>query len=391
MRPAWPTERELARSRRRGVAPWIWLAGAAVLAAGTWATGVVPGFGPGAKGPAFALPFLGGARFKLAVDSRPPGAWIAAGGKDFAVRTPATIELPAGEHEITLSFPDLGSAAFTVRGARGDRQTLSPPLWGSLAVRDADANVPIAVDLDGTRVGYAPVTMDSLAPGAHELRFSGPGLTPWGQALRVRVGELSEVIARPMTTPASGVLEVRATFTDGDGTNALEGASVWVDGERRGVTPLVLELPRGPHSARVEFRGESAPIQVIDLPGGNQRFASFELGVNTDLPTLQPAPLPSPMPLGRPTVVSASLDGVGAGDLREMWLHVREPDGLWRRYQMMMLKAPGGVVGVAVFPAALFDSRGVTRYYMTAVTQTGDEYFTDIHIARSTPRQAPAQ
>jgi hypothetical protein len=388
MSPAWPSEQEISRSRRGGVPPWMWIAGALAIVMLAWLAGILPGVGrPGAKGQGWALFGLGGARFSVAVDSRPPGAWIAADGKDLAVRTPSNVELAAGEHQITLSFPDLGSAAFTLRGARGDRQALSAPLWGTLSVRDADASVPIAVDLDGSRLGYAPLTVDSLAPGAHELRFSGPGLTPWGQALRVRVAENTEVIARPMTTPANGVLEVRATFTDGNGTNALEGASVWVDGERRGVTPLVLELPRGPHSARVEYRGERAPVQVLDLPGGNQRFASFEMGLNVDAPTLDAAPLPAAVPLGRPTVVSASLSGITSADVKEMWLNVREPDGPWRRYQMVMLKAPDGVVGVALFPIALFDARGNARYYVSAADQTGDEYFTEIVSAHSAPRQ----
>lgn len=392
MRPAWPSEQEISRSRRGGMRPWMWIAGAIALALLAWFAGILPGVSrPGAKGQGFALFGLGGARFSVTVDSRPPGAWIAADGKDLAVRTPSTVELGAGEHQITLSFPDLGSAAFAVRGSRGDRQTLSVPLWGTLSVRDADANLPIAVDLDGSQVGYAPLTVDSLAPGAHELRFSGPGLTPWGQALRVRVGENTEVIARPMTSPASGVLEVRATYTDGNGTNTLEGASVWVDGERRGVTPLVLELSRGPHSARVEYRGERAPVQVIDLPGGNQRFASFELGLNVDAPTLDMGSLPAAVPLGRPTVVSASLGGVTSTDVKEMWLHVRSADGPWRRYQMVMLKAPDGVVGVALFPIALFDSRGNARYYVSAADQTGDEYFTEILTAHSAPRQGPAR
>ena len=394
MRPAWPSERELERSRRRGRRTWMWVAAALAVAlvAVAWAAGIIPGVGrPNGKAPWFALLGLGAARFDVSVESRPPGAWIAADGKDLQQRTPATIELAAGEHQIALSFPDLGSASFQVRGARGDRQALSAPLWGSLSVGEADASVPVTVELDGEAVGTAPLSVDSLAPGAHELRFTGPGLTPWGQALRVRVGENTEVVARPMTSPASGVLEVRATFTDGNGTNALTGAGVWVDGERRGVTPLVLELPRGPHSARVEYRGERTPVEVIDLPGGNQRFASFELGVNPDAPTLEAGPLPGAVPLGRPTVVSADLNGVSATDVREMWLNVREPEGTWRRYQMVMLKAPGGVVGVAVFPVALFDSHGIARYYVSATDQTGDDYFTEILSAHSAPKLSAAR
>ena len=149
-------------------------------------------------------------------------------------------------------------------------------------------------------------------------------------------------------------------------------------------------MPRGPHSARVEYRGERTAVQVIDLPGGNQRFASFELGLNVDLPTLEAGSLPATVPLGRPTVASASLDGVTPADVKEMWLNVRAPEGTWRRYQMVMLKAPDGIIGVAVFPVALFDSRGNSRYYMSASTQTGDEYFTEIISAHSTPRQTAA-
>jgi hypothetical protein len=184
MRPAWPSEQELKRSRRRGVPAWVWNAVGAVLVAVAWAAGLIPGTKPAAPNPVLALFGLGGARFHLSVESRPEGAWISADGKDLVVRTPATVELAAGEHQIALSFPDLGSASFTVRGARGDHQSLSTPMWGSLTVRESDAAVPVAVELDGAQIGYAPVTVDSVTPGAHELRFSGPGLTPWGQALR---------------------------------------------------------------------------------------------------------------------------------------------------------------------------------------------------------------
>src|SRR2546427_686480 len=202
MRPDWPSERELERARPRRAHPWMWLLGLVVLLAGAWLAGLIPA-APRWRDRGLTLLGLGGARFQVSVGSRPPRAWIAADGRVWARRPPASLELLAGEHQIALSFPDLGSAAFTVRGARGDRQTLTGALWGSLAIRGADANVPIAVDLDGDRVGFAPITIDSVSPGAHEVRFSGPGLTPWGQALRVRVGEVTEMIARPMSTPAN--------------------------------------------------------------------------------------------------------------------------------------------------------------------------------------------
>jgi hypothetical protein len=135
--------------------------------------------------------------------------------------------------------------------------------------------------------------------------------------------------------------------------------------------------------------GETAPVQLIDLPGGNQRFAKFQLRPGADFPTLTPLDPPAVIPLHRPTVVSVSLDGVSSTEVREMWLHVETPDGSWRRHQMAWLKFPGGVVGVAVFPTTLFGSNGRVHYYASTSTQGGDEYFSEVRIA-TRPDARPA-
>jgi hypothetical protein len=203
----------------------------------------------------------------------------------------------------------------------------------------------------------------------------------WGQTVRVRIGEASEMLARPMTSPATGLIEVRGSFTDEQGSRPLSGAAVWVDGERRGVTPVTLELARGPHSLRVEYQGEVAAVQVIDLPGGNQRFATFEFGLGLDRPVLSLANERARISVDRPSVISASLAGVGPSELREMWLHVQAGDGSWRRYQMALMKTSGAMVGAAVYPPAVVDESGKARWYVSAVSNTGDEYFTEIQTS----------
>lgn len=383
LQPEWPEPVASDEEVRRPLwaRPWAWAIAALALLAGGWLVGSLQDERPaGAPGPvtraARALG-LGGARFEVHVQSRPPGAWIALGGRDLARRTPAVVDLPPGEHQLTLSFSDLGSASFTVLGERGDRLSLDAPLWGGIEIRDAGGDLPVAVSVDGRSLGFAPVRLDSVLPGPHEVRFSGPGMPSWGSAVTVRVNEVATLVARPMTSPATGLLEVRAMIA-GEEAGDLAGAAVWVDGERRGVTPLTLELPRGPHSIRVEHQGERAPVQVIDLPGGNQRFATFEFGVSGERPALEPVDPPARIPLDAPTVISGALRGVSSTEVREMWLHVRTPDGTWRRVQMTMMKASGGVVGVAVYPPTLFDEQGRARWYVSASTQTGDEYFTEI-------------
>ncbi len=399
LRPEWPSAAQQMASVPVWKKPWTWVAVVVALFLGGWIVGGLqrdPGQAP-RRSPLAALVRglgLGGARFDVMVNSRPSGAWIAVDGKDLARRTPASIDLPPGEHAITLSITELGSATFKVRGERGERVALDAPLWGTIDVYAANGAPPVTVTFDGRDVGFAPVSLDSVQPGAHDLRFSGPGMPAWGQPVELHVGQRAEVVARPMTSPATGMLEVRASITDDQGTRALAGAAVFVDGEPSGSTPLTLELPRGPHSVRITYRDQTAPVQVIDLPGGNQRFAQFELALGVDRPHLVALESPTRFAAGGTGVVSAGLDGVSANDVREMWLHVRTPEGAWRRYQMAMLKSPTGVVGVVVFPSNLFTPGTRARWYASATVSTGDEYFTEIgnaDIGEVAPRRrAPA-
>jgi hypothetical protein len=328
---------------------------------------------------------LAAPRFVCALSSRPDGASVAVDGKSLDRKTPTVLELPPGEHTLSLTLPDLGSASFTVKGTRTERIPLNLDLSGSLSIRSSEAQRPIQVSVDGVERGYAPVTIPELSPGAHDVRFATPGLPPWGQTVRVGVREQGELIARPFESPATGLIEVRAAMTEDDGVEAIKGATIWVDGRRHGSTPATLELPAGPHSFRVEYRDEVAPVQVIDLPGGNQRFASFQFGLGVDAPRLVLLGAGGPMPRDRASVVSVALEGVTADEVREMWMHVRAPEGVWRRYPMVQLEGSGAVVGVAVFPLALLDEHGRAPYYVSASTTLGDDYFTELQNLEASP------
>jgi hypothetical protein len=380
----WPAEEE---PRRLGRLHWRRSWTIAVVVLGLFALGWVlgrvdvPAAGK-AIGSAFKAIGLGPAHCEVTVTSRPAGAWISVDGVDQARRTPATLAVKPGRHEITLSFSGEGGSSHSVTGRRGERVALDVALWGGLRIDAPPGSVPLSVTVDGTPRGYAPLVMDRLQPGIHRLQFSGPGVAPWEQTVEVHVDRTAGVLAQPVVSPPTGVLEVRATLADDTGSEPLAGAAVRIDGQSRGVTPLRLELPRGPHSIRVSYRGDEAPVQVIDLPGGNQRFATLDLGLAMDGPRLS-AGLQGRVALRPPTVLSATLDRAREGDVREMWLHVRTPEGAWRRYAMSVMKAPGGLVGAVVFPTDLFDRRGRTSWYASALAPTGDEYFTEIQPAQA--------
>lgn len=393
--PAWPSPQELARPRwMPGKRHGLWIALVGALFAGGWLLGAIQDDGRprdagrrGALGQALSAIGLGGPRYLVQVNSRPPGAWISVDGQSFTLRTPAAIEVAPGDHSIGLSFTEFGNASFKVRGRKGDRVPLDATLWGALDVVSPSEIGLISVSVDGVARGLAPLRVDSLNPGVHEVRFSGLNIPSWGQTVDIRVGETREILARAVQSPASGVLQVEATLTDAMGTQPLKGAQVWIDGELRGITPLTLDLPRGPHSVRLVYKGQEAPIQVIELPGGNQRFAVFELGLDLEVPRLA-VDIPARIPRDRPAVLSATLIGLAPSEVREMWLHVRMAEGAWRRYGMTVLKSPTGTAGVATFPTAAFDEQGRARYYVSAHSGQGDEIVTEI---KTVTLEAPAR
>ena len=321
---------------------------------------------------------LGGARFTANIDSDPPGAWIAIDGKDLGRQTPSTLELTPGEHAVTLSMPDLGQVQTKVTGRRGQKVKVNEALNGSLDVVSSDPSLPVQMSLDGSPQGYLPVHVAKLPPGLHELQFSGPRLQPWAQNVSVGIRKNSKVVSKAMVSPATGVVQVQAQMNDENGASPLSGASVYVDGDLRGTTPASIELPRGPHSLRVQYEGVVAPIQVIDLPGGNRRFATFQFGLDSDLPPLRLQGSSQGLLARKPAVVSATLDGLEADDLREAWLHVRTPDGLWTRYEATIEAGDRGAVLTVNFPATLFNGEERAIWYLSAATKQGDEFFTEL-------------
>jgi hypothetical protein len=62
-------------------------------------------------------------------------------------------------------------------------------------------------------------------------------------------------------------------------------------------------------------------------------------------------------------------------------------DDRWRRYPMTLIDAQGSAVGAAPFPAIQIGPEG-TRYYVSALTSQGDEYFTEMQSVNAARRPA---
>ena len=327
---------------------------------------------------------LGAGRFVCAVESDPPGSQIAVDGKSLGVATPMRVELPPGSHKISLSLARYGSRTLQVTGKPNEQVPLQVGLYGTIQVRLPKRELTtVRVSVDGEDRGLAPLLVDHLSPGPHELEFSADSQEPWAKIVDVRVGDVTEVTVRPFKAPTEGILVVDATVENDEGGSTAH-AQVWLDGKPVGRTPLSLNLPRGPHSVRGVLGGEQSPIQVIDLPGGNQRFASLRFGA------LSPAPqLALTVEHSRPNgklAVRGTLRGVKALELSSMWVFVQRADGRWSRLALETSPSPEGAVGVGELQGKA--SGMAPRMYLSALRVTGEEYFTEIGAPEVQARNA---
>ena len=311
-----PAAQAAPASKRKFSGPKFKISRKAVLAAaalvvvaggGVYASRYMIGAGVGVSAPKTGT---------LVVQSNPPGVPVFVDGKDYG-QTPARFAVPVGPHILELrrgGVPRVINVNVTA-GAEISQylEFANTPETGSLRVETQPAGAKVMVD--GTDRGVAPVTINDLLPGDHEVILQTP-IASARHVVSVQAGGTASIVtpvasATTAAGPVSGWLTVKAPFsleireegrivgtTDADrlmlaagphtielvnetlgyrvtrtvqvmpgkvaslavdlpkgvvNLNATPWAEVWVDGQRVGETPIGnLSIPIGPHE--VVFR-----------------------------------------------------------------------------------------------------------------------------------------
>jgi hypothetical protein len=164
---------------------------------------------------------------------------------------PANVEEPRAGGRILrlvlglLALVALGAGGYAI--VRAASFTAVPPADGTLSVESRPAGVPVTID--GTPRGVTPLKI-ALPPGPHRLE-----LLTAGEARLIPInvtagGQISHYI-EATAAPVSGRLQV---------ISEPPGATVIVDGERKGIAPLVVtDLPAGRH--RIELQSDAGTVQ----------------------------------------------------------------------------------------------------------------------------------
>lgn len=180
----------------------------------------------------------------LVADSRPQGADVYLDGR-LQGRTPLTLSVNPGRHEVEFRLAGYQSYRVTVNPKPGERvqvfaQLVPEVRQGTLAVTSNPSGAEVY--LDGALRGRTPLSL-SLPEGRYGVELRLAGYEPYRATVQVRRGETTRLDVRLTPLPRTGTLLLETSPA---------GAEAYVNGTLRGRTPLRLALDEGTY--RVELR-----------------------------------------------------------------------------------------------------------------------------------------
>lgn len=187
--------------------------------------------------------------------------------------SPMTISpLTPGTHQLEINAPRYFSETASVDIEGLDRtQSLHmdlKPAWGfgQFSTSPAGASVLIKDKL----IGQTPITTEILSEG-EEVTIKLPGYKPWIKKLSVGAGE-TVVIPEITLEPADGVLEL---------TSKPSGATVTIDGEYKGTTPITLDVSaHDQHNISLFLNGHITRKEKVSLMPGESKALDIPLTAN---------------------------------------------------------------------------------------------------------------
>ena len=330
-----------------------------------------------------ARAFVG--NYDLVLTTSPAGATVRVDGQLAAGRTPMTLALEPGEHRVEVAYGDYANAVVTVEGDRGETVERSFTWAGSLALSSADTTAKLQVSFDGQPWGALPLWRDDVPVGRHRLSFQGEGVRPWEEEVQIKVDQSTRLVAEPMKVPGYGLVTARAERVSADGVDEVEGASVFVDGQPAGGTPVDLRLSPGPHSVRIASGAELGPVHLIEVQPGGRFFASTTFGRPAEPEVAFDAP--RTVAKTKPAVLTVQLIADVPLPVRRMRLFTRKPGATSfdETDIPFAIRDNGRARGAIAFPAAGLAPGAQVRYYVGIQTREGEEYFSEVRTATITP------
>ena len=150
-------------------------------------------------------------------------------------------------------------------------QTTVPPIqYGSIYAQSSPSGASIY--LNGIFQGYAPLTMNNLAPNTYSMKASLSGYSTNTQTLTVYSGQTATYYPTLQPSPPSP----RSTGTVKVTSNP-SGALVYTDGSYQGKTPLTVTLYPGSHTFQLSLPGYSDYTSTVYINANSNQNLNADL------------------------------------------------------------------------------------------------------------------
>ena len=194
-------------------------------------------------------------KYTLSVTCNVAGAGILVNGA-MVGKAPYSAQYPAGTYTVVVRWGGYNdfSQTVTLNGNYTVNAVLTPTQPAPPAQYPFTVNANVAganVAINGSIVGRAPYTAQ-LQAGSYTITVSLPGYGDWSQSVIVNgPGQVNAVLS-PMQAP----LSVNAN---------VQGADVYVNGNRIGRTPMTVQLAPGTYTVTVRATGYGDFNQTVQL------------------------------------------------------------------------------------------------------------------------------
>ena len=124
------------------------------------------------------------------------------------------------------------------------------------------------VYVNGGHVGVSPVKVEGLVPGSHKIQVSKDHYQDYNEDLFIKKGK-PKVVQADLTPKPFGDLKVNSNPS---------GAEVYIDDDKRGITPIALEnLPKGTRKVMIKKEGFDTWIDTVEIIPLEKAHMSAEL------------------------------------------------------------------------------------------------------------------
>ena len=195
----------------------------------------------------------------LEINTLPEGVSVTIDGKARGITPLIAHQMEPGNHQIILQHPRYLAVEQTVDIEGLDKtQTLKvelQPAWGDISIASEPSGAAIIVA--GERQNITPATVTAVH--GQELSLILPGRKPWKKIIEVAPGQPFD-LGLITLAPADALLNINTQPA---------GASITVDDEYRGVSPLKIELsPEQNHKIKLFLAGHQSATRTMTLASG---------------------------------------------------------------------------------------------------------------------------